>query len=88
MRALLERIDEEILAAVEAGDVDTALDVFYKDGRGKGLLEMLDALHRLGLLQPLLKEAAVPETPPISIVIGPDRELGPPPGCDPYPERS
>ena len=87
MRALLERIDEAVLAAVERGDLDAACELFYKDGAGKGFIEMLRAYKQLGILDALLKEAAVPEQLDVSIVIGEDRKIESPPGVDPFPER-
>ena len=85
VRLLLDRFDLAVQVAVERGDFELAEQLFYTKGGGTGLLAMLREFKRLGILDALLADAAVPETVKVEIVIGKDRMVKPPPGCDPYP---
>ncbi len=85
MRMLLARFDERVKAAIERGDVEEAETLFYAQGRGTGFIAMLREYKRLGVLDAMLAEAAVPEKIDVTIVIGEDRKVESPPGVDPFP---
>ena len=83
VRLLLDRFDLAVQVAVERGDFELAEQLFYTKGGGTGLLAMLREFKRLGLLDALLADAAVPETAKGELVSGQDRTGTPRPGGEP-----